>query len=755
MRSKKRMRQALVFLVMILLLAGCHGKEKTMSGQTKENVFSGETCEFQFLDDVELAWKDNSLDDWQAVINLPIKDELAEGDQAKGRGDFMLNEAGCTFFRNHVTSYYKKDWSGVSVITAEGEGYSKRIEANSDWEGLQVSLLGSTAGGTGYVACKDFYEGQANAERWLIELDEKFEPVRTTRLSMDSYENLEAIKGDSKGNFHLTYPKDGQKKYEVFSSDGTLVFEATGDFEERLSAFGAGRVAICELEKDGSKPIGRTFYEADLEKGELREVGVLREAAIKKETNEKGAIFATLVNESQILFFGEGGAYLCNERGEDAKIIYRWVNHGMAKINVRDAIMTGGDAIGIVYEEGKSFYYLALRPTLEKIPIKTITLAVSSSNVTDYVSAAAYFNKKYPAYQVQVKDDYDETSLMTQLGAGDGPVLIDTSLTGFEELERLWQPLDGFLEASGIGEALVPQAREFGKIGDKTYGVVTNFWIRTTLTADEELKDWDYEGFLKYLEKHGDAAAFTSKYIESTTDWRNVFFHFLNNGIEDNYYLNAETGSSIFGTKEFERVTKLSEKAQKCLASGEGKALRSGAAVCELCDLYGIQNIIELRMRLEQSGDKVLGYPTKDGARNLLMANSPIVIRITATEEEKKMAYTFLQIVLSQEAMTSSIEGKTYGLFSVRKDVLGAQFKEYKEVTDSMGTGELPKLDEEKDQKLLEDLLKKAVPQRSFPVALENIMDEEFGAYLKGGIDGKTLSEHLKSRVWLYLEESK
>ena len=39
--------------------------------------------------------------------------------------------------------------------------------------------------------------------------------------------------------------------------------------------------------------------------------------------------------------------------------------------------------------------------------------------------------------------------------------------------------------------------------------------------------------------------------------------------------------------------------------------------------------------------------------------------------------------------------------------------------------------------------------------SMESILADEFGDYLAGAIDARMLDEHLKSRVWLFMEESK
>ena len=75
---------------------------------------------------------------------------------------------------------------------------------------------------------------------------------------------------------------------------------------------------------------------------------------------------------------------------------------------------------------------MLLNQTTEREAINAITFAVSPSHENKFSAAAAYFNKNFPAYNVSIRTDWDETNLLTQLGAGSGPVIVDTALTGFE-----------------------------------------------------------------------------------------------------------------------------------------------------------------------------------------------------------------------------------------------------------------------------------------------------------------------------------
>ncbi len=104
--------------------------------------------------------------------------------------------------------------------------------------------------------------------------------------------------------------------------------------------------------------------------------------------------------------------------------------------------------IALIYKGAEDYSYLCLEPTTEEVEICEITMAVPSYRMDSYQWAAAEFNKRYPSCHIElIEYNYNDTALLTQLTAGKGPVLIDTFLVNFEELEKLWEPLDIVMKA--------------------------------------------------------------------------------------------------------------------------------------------------------------------------------------------------------------------------------------------------------------------------------------------------------------------
>ena len=740
------------FLMALLLINGCSFKENELSGQAKKSDAKEETTEFDFLDDEDISWEDNMLDEMYAAINLPVKMTEVEGEiKGAGTAGSLVGEAGCVLFRIHVFS--SESWSGVNGITPEGEEFSYKLELEEDPKQGVIHRIGIVSGRKGYVASKWMHEGGTFR---FYELDETFKKNRSVQVELETDQDISHVMGDFQGNVHVTYiMTNGTQKYVVISPTGEIVFKAEGSHWLSLHAFGEGRIAVCDYETTLN---GETrFYEADLESGGVRELSVSKIGAEDKKRIKNYGMYATPLDENRLLCCMNNGVIIYDSSEGKVKNLYQWSNHGILPTQVRDAIMMSDESIGIIYKDKDGLHYILLKPTEKQEEIKSITFAVSPEHLNTYQSAAAYFNAAYPSYNVTIRGDFDETSLLTQLGAGDGPVIVDTAITGFEELESLWQPLDGFLEQTHLAEELIPGALEFGKSGDVTDGIARDFRIGTLVVPKSKESDWNYDGFLNALENSGGGAPLCHWYHETPLDFRQEFFDILKNGLGDNYYFDAKSGEMIFGTKEFERLLRLSESAKKCPPAEEGKAIQEGTALCEVVSASGIEDVVKLRRRLEARGEVAIGYPTKDGARNLLVAGAPIAIRSTATDEEKKIAYTFLAQVLSRDAYTAMSGGD----FPVRRDALEDKFENYKTTVSQLkisGVGvsiDMPEFDEEKDTAFLDELIKQGTVQKTFPVGLQKVFDEEFRDYLNGRIDGTALDDHLKSRVWLYLEESK
>ena len=783
MRRKNVRNAGIMALAMVLFLCGCSGNKSGTGDRTETGESNvAETTQFHFLTEERTsgeaassmtdspfeegyqsereitygrqleAWNDNYLDDYHAILNHPLNKIQVEGDLS-GAGGVFVGETGCLRNGLHLFSDYRKDWNGINGITTDGREFEARIVVEPERIGSQIRELKPISGKRGYAASFVGYQDGKPSEYWFYELDDSFEVTRRVQAKMEGGRQLDRLMGDGDGSFHVLCSTNGLKEtYVIISAEGDVIFEKEVSAMAEFRAFGGGRVALFE---NADQLHDLRLSEASISTGELKELPVMSDNSLKEKLSTR-VLDVAPVDDYRLVWCTPEGILAYDSTSKEMKVAYRWSNHGIVPGHTYDMnVMTDGSIAILTTDKNEDgLFYLLLEPTKEKRELKTITFAVNPYGREKFEQAAAFFQRKYPAYVIQIVDDYDEMNLLTQLGAGKGPVLVDTSVTGFEELEKLWQPLDGFLEQAGLMDVIIPETLELGKINGVTYGIVRDFQIETLLVSETGPKDWDYEGFLKTLEGY-DGALLTQRYIEYPDDWRSKFFDMLSNDLSDNYYLNVETGKTIFGTSAFERVLRLSQKALKCPPAESGKALGEGLVLCECDTEFTIETVIRLRRRLEKNGERAIGYPTRDGARHRLVGISPIAIRQSATQEEKEIAYTFLKVYLSREAMESS-----GGFIPIRKDVLENQYRRYQDTVDgAKATGTYnpnnqPELDWDRDVRFLEELIQNSVAKKKYPTGLQQVFDEELGDYLDGRIDGKALDDHLKNRVNLWLKEN-
>ena len=371
-----------------------------------------------------------------------------------------------------------------------------------------------------------------------------------------------------------------------------------------------------------------------------------------------------------------------------------------------------------------------------------------------YKWVVAEFNKRYPSCHIELSGYTfeDKTALLTQLTAGKGPVLLDPSLLGFEELEELWEPLDTVMEQLGIAEELQSAVMEMGKINGTLYGVVGNFGLYTVV-ASTDLKDWDYDTFFQCIQDRPELEAICNYYDDAHISY---FSGLLNHGLDDNYYIipSEETGELHFDSGRFLQFLDVAEKhGRHTEIVAPGSSLLEGKTLCNTLPIQRPEYIAAYR-KIYGEDVNFIGYPTKDGGTHYMRPSDILSIRTTATKEEKEAAAAFLALYLSYEGQ---IHGAKEGNFelSVRRDVLEEQIASMRSPISMPSFGEVSigSMDIERDRATLLDLIERAKPQKSFPGELNNIIYEELDLYLSGSITKDAMIEHLENRIGLYRGE--
>lgn len=744
---KRRVCCILIALILALQCLGCGA-----DGQ-KETEISKDPLDPLTI--MSLAGKDNSLDAYSAIVNLPLKAEEPEGAIAGGGSKVFLGASRAWYFKKHLFDIDRVDecWDEIAVVTAEGEKDSKGFDREH-----QVWGAGPVAGTDHYVTLHiEMREGEDAYRYFLVERDEKHEALKEITLNFlngsDSSAVIAGLSGfavDSSGMIHFTRRQGENWQYLLISPEGETLTEYVSKKERigELVSLYDGRIAFWAVAEQNDEAQSRqtTLQCLDKETGKP----VLLAAP------EQGCYCFTLFNKDTLLYANREGIFRSDLQGNAPELLYRWINHGITVGGVPAMQADETGRIAVLYESAGNYNYLFLEPTTEEVEICKITLATSPARMSVYQPLVAAFNKQYPSCHIELKSSYDKTALLTELTAGNGPVLIDTVLTGFEEQEKLWEPLEEFLEQTEITKELVPSTLELGRINGTLYGVVTDFRLCTLVTGDPNLKDWDYDLFLQCVEDRPELEAIFNFYGGNYGSY--FITGILSHGIDDSYFWDEETGTVDFDSIKFRKVLEL---AKKYCVREEG--VKPGSSMLEgkvLCNELSIGRPEELALYRIYYGEDVnyIGYPTKDGGTHFIEGGGrPLAVRRTATKEEKAVACAFISLCLSYEGQTQAAKELNFAL-SVRRDMLEEQIAAMDQSTmpfvagfDQIMLG--ADLNIELDRRVLLDLIDQAEPIKYLPQELLDILFEELDQYFSGSITEDMVINNLKSRVGLYLGE--
>lgn len=740
---KRKMNYLVLTVIFTLLLCGCSGSAE--SGQ-----------ESDVLTISSLDERDNSLHVYSATLNAPLRVENPEGSIAGGGMKLFMGVSRACYFKKHVydVERLKDCWDELAYVTDAGEKGAICFDfENQLWD------VGFAAGTNHYVALD--YEIQADGEEYqyfFTERDDNQEVLRKFPLNFlrgsdlsEVIMSLSDFAVDASGVVHIMRRTGEERQYLLISPEGELLAEYILEegYIMRLVPLYDGHVALWTVTWPSGEEQGIRMT--------LQCMNQEAEKPILLATSEQEFYCFTLLDENTTLCANETGVYCGDLSGNNLEPLYLWVDHGLTVFGVSAIRADAEGKIALIYKDSEGYNYLCMEPT-EEVEIQEITLAVSPARMSLYQNVVAAFNKQYPSCHIVLKDDYDRTVLLTELTAGKGPVLIDTLLTGFEEQEKLWEPLDNILERQGIMEELQPSVLELGRINGTVYGVATDFSLRTLVTGDLDLKDWDYDTFLQCVEDRPDLEAIFNLY---GGDYGTYFImNFISHGIDDNYLFDAATGKMNFDSGDFRRALELAKK--YCVREEgvrPGRSLLEGKVLCNVLSITRPEQLALYRVCYGENANYI-GYPARDGAAHFVdSGNSLLAIRRTATEEEKELAGAFISLCLSYEGQLLASKDLNFDL-SVRKDVLEEQIAAMDKDTvayvayfDEFRLGD--DLNIERDRETLLDLIGKARPMKYFPVELQNILFEELEPYFSGAITEDMVISHLESRVGLYLEERK
>lgn len=451
----------------------------------------------------------------------------------------------------------------------------------------------------------------------------------------------------------------------------------------------------------------------------------------------------------EILYTDKDGIWIADRKTENARLLYKWANHGMEGQEIIDLRMDEDNRIHFIQSGSDSYLYYILAPTNGDDSITEIEIAIPQWAKNKYQKAIGEFNRKYPLYKIVAVDDYDETVLKTKLISGKGPVLIDTALVDFSENKEYWLQLNDIYNEIRISGQLNEAARNLGMIDGELYGAVINYSIET-IVAPKEKAGWDYEEFLKSIEDNRLKYVFaeTGNSFSTILDWLGT--------TEDNCYFVAQDDIRTFDVGKVERVCDALGRYNE-LYNGEENRWPSDET---LCQKVLIRTPEQLWVYMKKCGDEYdfAGFPSYEGSYNKLRPETRIAIRKTASKVEKELAVSFLNILLSYDFQKELVYVDLS--WSVREDVCAEQIDSVKEGM-AVGLDELyedvfivGEVDTDLLRQKTNELLADAVPKDYMESAFADILYDEFNDYFQGIITKEMLIDHLNSRVTIYLQEN-
>lgn len=729
------------------------GSGTSAKGGSAEGETSDPAGEDLFLSLADLPWQDNSLDAYSAVLNIPLRYTEQDTIRESGVEMYVLGNTRASVFKKQIFPKPEDCWDEIKAVTDQGMETSFRL-AFREGKINQAWAAGSVAGSDHYIMMAGV---ETNADGEFVysffETNEDMQVLNSFRvdcLDRNDYELPQQLQADAGGNLHMITSRfsGGTCHYYIVAPDGALLTEGSP-----RGGFPADNVPVLFPLYDGR--VGLGFREqlqcVDPETGEAEILANIK-------PGYRGCI---LWDEKTLLYADGEGLYRSGLSGENPELLYAWSSHGVSVSEIKAMQVRENRDIDLIYMDGRGANYLKLTPTTEEVEIREITIGLSQGSGRKYQAVAAAFHKKYPAYRVEIKSyGYNDTNLLTELIAGKGPVLVDTWLVGFETNEEWWEPLDEVFRQLDPEEELIPQVVDAGRINGTLYGIVTDFSLDTMVTFAEEPEEWDYDTFLSCFDE-GDSSMKSVLLPLNGSGGESFLAKLFFHGLQENYLFDAESCTTRFDSEEFRKILRLGRYFEEREHQGTSEDVRQGTSLCAQAYIDAPEDLACLRI---WGGDKLryVGYPSGEGSRHYIEGAYPIAVRANATAEEKQLAHSFLQFLLSHDAQMEAMSAETTGNYqmSVRRDVLEEQIDRINGDTypnvhgfPQFHLGE--QVDKELDRAVLYSLLEKAEPRQYMPRELVSIFSEELTDYLSGNLTEDVVIEHLENRVGLYLSEQK
>lgn len=584
------------------------------------------------------------------------------------------------------------------------------------------------------------------------------------------------IMADKEGNIYMQFANlnEGGYIWKVLDSKGELVAESEPvdrNYSE-LTALPDGKVGILHTELAPGAGLG------DLNTAYLYEVTKEGKENLLVSCGE-GELFIAMQNDEWIVYANGEGVYKKSLSTGESILLYLWYQHGISFPEIYDMQIDGEGRVEILLNKEDTVTYIRLSPeeiadtpieALEATDVEPVQITFLGAPYTDYKEYIVEFQKLYPQYSVVMVSYPEEQRLLTELTAGEGPVLIDTSNVDFTNNIELWECLDEEMAASGLQDDLLDKVLACGQIDGKQYGLTFCWTILTFGTMHQNISDWNHEEYIAYIKEHEEVE---SLFSEQNPSWfiRRYFF-------KDLYgcpFIDMETKTANLDSPEFIQLLKLADTKAKELEDGSNwiadldsiERVMAGTRLGD--DLYiNYPATISWDITIYGENLNIIGFPGVEGSEHYVNGGDPMVIRKTATDAEKEAAFTFMEFLLSYDVQKKMSDTELQ--CSARRDVFEEQLAEIPEHYSRMTPGSMEIFEQTGNYEDIKDievtiapevwteefwkLYDKLKPYPTFPEELTVILDEELDIYFGGGKSAEETAEILQNRVQLWMDEN-
>lgn len=662
-------------------------------------------------------------------------------------------------------------------------GYDCELSV-TDFEGQQTTMEwkcgpGESVMGMGYIiGSDDFLTVEGNCrmrdkpEKWsLCTYDKKGakknEVEVTDAFPNDSLTAICRIAGDKSGNIHaFVYDYvTGRSEYKILKEDKVIFSIDLEDCSfEKFIPVNEGRIAFETKEAPANaanQENGRYLHKVSLFDESADAVTLLYEYD-EIDREGKNRIDATGVLDSERLIYAtNAGLYLAD---------YSFENSVQISSYDTQAFWASPRVISMIRDDSEGFWVLMERimmggakPYLQHYSkpsdqIQTVEMALDMTAGADiYSEAIVEYNKEHPDKKIVVKSDYDPTALRTKLISGDGPVLVDSSLLSFAGNEDMWEPLDSLYGEDEVAGNISEEVKGLLAVNGKSFAVSVDYYI-ITMVSSVIGDDMNYSRLLLYLSENTNVKyLMDNELVPDVPVWLAVGM--FGGNTDDSFFIDEKTGETRFESDDFDTmlaaIDALSPK------GGEVKYFEGMESGEVLYNFVGINTPIDLFFWNEMSkqGIDIVGIPKNNGAKNELCISHSLMIRKSASADEKEVAMEFLKMLLSREMQLKMTRSSNFHL-SIRNDVLAEQIRTVKKgdlISMSFFVTERDFFVENPDYFEVESFWNKIMADSVSGIhadaGYKSILNEEFEDYFRGNITRDMLKDHLENRVNLYLRE--